>query len=319
MATPFLELDSGSNLDITTEQATGSYTAPADGLFGCDFRISSMNNAAATITARLAHTTSGNTLIRSFYFSLPKFAATDTVFGWTFQPVPVKSGEKLVLYLQSTNASDTAVTWQVDWFDGMAADAVKVSGDITAADNFETMLDGTGGKKLTLEQLRINSTSAGGAIDIDNSSYSGVSINGGTAALLIENDKTNFGAVQIYNANAAGVALHVTGGGVGFYAGGAAAGMSVQGTGVGGVGLIATPNFAGEHTGSIVGDLIGNIVGDFIGDLSGSVGSVTDPVALTEAYDPAKTAAQAGDAMTLTEAYDAAKTAAQAGDQTKEL
>lgn len=36
-------------------------------------------------------------------------------------------------------------------------------------------------------------------------------------------------------------------------------------------------------------------------------------VALTAAYDPAKTAAQAGDAMTLTGAYDAAKTAAQAG------
>jgi hypothetical protein len=37
--------------------------------------------------------------------------------------------------------------------------------------------------------------------------------------------------------------------------------------------------------------------------------------ALTSAYDPAKTAAQAGNAMTLTGAYDAAKTAAQAGDQ----
>jgi hypothetical protein len=37
-------------------------------------------------------------------------------------------------------------------------------------------------------------------------------------------------------------------------------------------------------------------------------------VALTAAYDAAKTAAQAGDAMTLTAAYNAAKTAAQAGD-----
>ena len=38
-------------------------------------------------------------------------------------------------------------------------------------------------------------------------------------------------------------------------------------------------------------------------------------MALTSAYDAAKTAAQAGDEMTLTEAYDAAKTAAQAGDE----
>jgi hypothetical protein len=35
---------------------------------------------------------------------------------------------------------------------------------------------------------------------------------------------------------------------------------------------------------------------------------------LTSPYDPAKTAAQAGDAMTLTGAYNAAKTAAQPGD-----
>ncbi len=35
--------------------------------------------------------------------------------------------------------------------------------------------------------------------------------------------------------------------------------------------------------------------------------------ALTSGYDPAKTAAQAGDAMTLTAAYDAAKTALQSG------
>ncbi len=39
--------------------------------------------------------------------------------------------------------------------------------------------------------------------------------------------------------------------------------------------------------------------------------------ALTSAYDPAKTAAQAGNAMTLTAAYDAAKSAAQAGDTMK--
>lgn len=54
-----------------------------------------------------------------------------------------------------------------------------------------------------------------------------------------------------------------------------------------------------------------DIVGSITGNLSGSVGSVTNPVtvgtnsdktgyALTSAYDPAKTAAQAGDAMTLT-------------------
>ena len=67
MATPFLELDGDSDLNITTEQATGSYTAPADGLFGCDFRIASMKNTAATITARLAHTSAAE--IKALYLT----------------------------------------------------------------------------------------------------------------------------------------------------------------------------------------------------------------------------------------------------------
>lgn len=57
-------------------------------------------------------------------------------------------------------------------------DVVKISGDSTAADNFETMLDGTGTKVLTLAQLRIDSTAAGGAIDIDNSGGNGISVDG---------------------------------------------------------------------------------------------------------------------------------------------
>lgn len=43
--------------------------------------------------------------------------------------------------------------------------------------------------------------------------------------------------------------------------------------------------------------------------------TLTGSVTLTSAYDPAKTAAQAGDAMTLTSAYDKAKTAAAPGDE----
>lgn len=53
--------------------------------------------------------------------------------------------------------------------------------------------------------------------------------------------------------------------------------------------------------------------GTLIADIWASVSrTLTDKTgfALTSAYDPAKTAAQAGDAMTLTAAYDAAKTAA---------
>lgn len=53
-----------------------------------------------------------------------------------------------------------------------------------------------------------------------------------------------------------------------------------------------TSTYAGGAVASVTGDVGGNVVG--------SVGSVTNPVTLTSAYDAAKTAAQAGDAMTLT-------------------
>ncbi len=77
----------------------------------------------------------------------------------------------------------------------------------------------------------------------------------------------------------------------------------------GGAAATLTLGGAGGLTGAITGNLSGSV-----GSVTGSVDSVTDPVALTSAYDAAKTAAQAGNAMTLTSAYDAAKTAAQAGD-----
>ncbi len=75
---------------------------------------------------------------------------------------------------------------------------------------------------------------------------------------------------------------------------------------------------------NITGNLTGNVSGS-VGSVTGAVGSVTAGVTVTTnndktgyslvaGYDPAKTAAQAGDAMTLTAAYNAAKTASQAGD-----
>lgn len=100
--------------------------------------------------------------------------------------------------------------------------------------------------------------------------------------------------------------------------------------------------FAGGAVASVTGNVGGNVVGSVAsvtarvtanadqlgGQTVTAAAPVTVPttiasptnitsasgVALTAAYNAAKTAAQAGDAMTLTAAYDAAKTAAQAGN-----
>lgn len=55
----------------------------------------------------------------------------------------------------------------------VSADMVRISGDTTAADNFETMLDGTGGKTLTLKNVVVN-----------NPAGVGFSINGTTGMLI---------------------------------------------------------------------------------------------------------------------------------------
>ena len=121
------------------------------------------------------------------------------------------------------------------------ANAAQISGDATAADNLETMLDGTGGKKLTLEQLVINSSSAGGAVDIDNSAGDGVSIVGGAVG------------DGIHSEGGAGSGIHALGGAPN------GDGLNATGKGVG----------AGLRAGS-GGTLNNDIAGDIDGDLLGS-------------------------------------------------
>lgn len=66
-----------------------------------------------------------------------------------------------------------------------AVDVVAVSGDTTAADNLEAILDGTGGTGLTLNSLVINGSAAGGVVNIDNSGGPGMHIQGTTFGLQV--------------------------------------------------------------------------------------------------------------------------------------
>lgn len=247
MTLPYLEQDAeaGDDQDIYVAGglACGSYTAARDGRYICSFSLSSLANTAATITARLLHTTSGDAEIRTFKYAEAKDAATDTTYGAEFDPVLVHSGEKLVLYLESSNSGDTTVSYITDWADAFAVDAVMVSGDATAADNLETMLDGTGGQALTLGQLVINSSAAGGAVDIDNSNGAGIEIDG-----------TTYGITCVASA---GPGIDIRGtiygvyctasSGVGFYVLGATAGMEVGATGSGASGFTATGGPGASH------------------------------------------------------------------------
>lgn len=116
-----------------------------------------------------------------------------------------------------------------------------------SVDKLEDMLDGTGAV-LTLTQLRINSSAAGGAIDIDNDSGPGIQVDSDGIGIMVES--VNGDGVKVI--------------------GGDGAGLWVRGDN--GDGLFAESN-AGN--GITAAGTVEDILADITGSLSGSVGSVT--------------------------------------------
>jgi hypothetical protein len=133
------------------------------------------------------------------------------------------------------------------------ADVAAISGDATAADNLEAMLDGTGGVKLMLSQVRIDSTEPGGAVDIDNNGGPAISartsVSSGDAVEMVSAVGDGRGLSIIGVGNAPGVNVQGGATGPGFqavgngtqaaihaFAGGSGAGIRAFGS-AGGSGL----------------------------------------------------------------------------------
>ena len=126
--------------------------------------------------------------------------------------------------------------------DKLQVDAVEISSDSTAADNLEAILDGTGAVA-TLSQLRIDSSAAGGAIDIDNdagpcididalSTITAVDITGGGASLKLgaSSGEAVLAAAES-GANASGIKSTGDDYGAGFHAIGGTNGEGILGYG----------------------------------------------------------------------------------------
>ena len=174
-------------------------------------------------------------------------------------------------------------------------DMAAVSGDTTAADALETMLDGTGGQTLSLGKLAISATT-GDAVTIATAGGNGdgidVSGNGSGSAITATGGATGHGinAVggsttgnAIRGTNTSGTAVNfISSGGNGngmlLTANGTGAGLALFG-GATGAGLQANGgSTSGDavHTTVVSGDgFDGAINGNITGNLSGSVGSVT--------------------------------------------
>jgi len=109
------ETDSGSALNITTEQAVGEFTAPYPMMLGAQLRLSGLNAAAANLTIGLRLKSAAGAMIADYVWTQPKRTATDTVFGADAEPIYVAAGEKVEWRVLSSNAGDTNVTWSINW------------------------------------------------------------------------------------------------------------------------------------------------------------------------------------------------------------
>ena len=105
----------------------------------------------------------------------------------------------------ATNYNATRTAWVTNVQDtvgtgNLPADMLAISGDATAADNFETMLDGTGGNTLSLGNLVIApSTGVGFQVTAASGEHAVHFAGSNRNALLCDTSAGTFGAVRIYN------------------------------------------------------------------------------------------------------------------------
>lgn len=128
----FFSNTNGTGKNISSETTLDTFIASCDVLLKIDGRLSNLNGAAASLVVIARHTdSSGSITIREFYFAESKRIATDTVYGFSFTPFLLKNGEKVSVRVKSTNASDTNITWSLDWVNDRSVDVYDWMGTAT--------------------------------------------------------------------------------------------------------------------------------------------------------------------------------------------
>jgi hypothetical protein len=160
-----LQTTSGTNLDARTLQSLsdGKYSVATGTTMrlGCRLQLSSLNGAAAVFTVKLRDTTNSRTLYQAVE---AKDIATDTGIVITIPQLWCVGGAAAVIdytvQVLSSNASDTAIAWTLDWFDAIPADAdnagikTALEADGSKLDHlWEMTEDEEGTRRLTAEAL----------------------------------------------------------------------------------------------------------------------------------------------------------------------
>lgn len=181
-----LETDSGTGANLSAELAIGEYTAIRDTWLRAYVKLSSLNGAAATFTCVLRGKSSIGTNEGEVYFAQAKRTAADTVFSFPIGPILLNSGEKVEIRLLSSNASDTAAAWSVDWIDEQQIGPAQVfdnAGQTTAMPaNVEFIFgQSTDQSALGLNAMGLAYTNGGGRMP---SQVKGIDANAITAASI---------------------------------------------------------------------------------------------------------------------------------------
>ncbi len=176
MKTVILSTNTASSIDIKTSLVTcTAYTTAGTSSDRLRMRprlkITSMNGAAATLTVKIRDTTNSITIWQSAY---AKDVAADTGMSPALPPVDVVGGTAYAVQVQSTNTSDTAVTWLVEWYDATQVDTYCLNATVQTA------------RDLGASVLLSSGTGTGQ-----------VSLSSGTVTVGTNNDKTGYTASTV--------------------------------------------------------------------------------------------------------------------------
>ncbi|MCK9569274.1 hypothetical protein M0R72_10085 [Candidatus Pacearchaeota archaeon] len=112
-----LQTSSGTGADIKTALLTltaGNYTPTNAAMIRPQLHLTSLNGAAATITVKIRNVTDGLTVYQD---SVPKDLAADTGATFLLPPFLSIANKAYGIQVQSTNTSDSAVAWTINWLD----------------------------------------------------------------------------------------------------------------------------------------------------------------------------------------------------------
>jgi hypothetical protein len=202
--TRWLETDTHSNKDISTAVSVGVYTADADRLILVQVfadQVAGNGDYELYVTHQI---NGAGSSYRMIPITTAAAASGVTAIAAQSGMIAVRSGDVLTVYLDGLAGDNSTPDTTVRWFElaalrpttadrtlnvsagGVAdADAVAISTDATAADNLETMLDGTGGAQLTLKKLVINNPDALG-VGIAVNAYNGAYIEGTNRGMILQ-------------------------------------------------------------------------------------------------------------------------------------